>query len=158
VPLDDWLSAHHDTHSLTFQWMISLYAPLTEEPAKLVPLLIPAIRRDTSPANFARYALAIGLGFAIGEMWFVADRIARVPAYASLPWYQFGGYVGERLMTCVFHSALVVVALWQLGRRFVVGVAGAMALHWLGNFPILLLNWDVKLSPSWASPREIRWF
>jgi hypothetical protein len=143
VPLDQWLTAHLDHGSLTFQGLISLYAPLTEEPAKLAPLLVPAIRRDITGKNFARYALAIGLGFAIGEMWFIAERIARIPEFSGLPWYQFGGYVGERLMTCVLHSVFVAVALWQLGRRFVLGVAGAMALHWAANFPIFLMGWDV---------------
>jgi hypothetical protein len=84
-------------------------------------------RRDIRAANyFARYALAIGLGFAIREMWFVADRIARVPEFSVVPWYQFGGYVGERLMTCGLHSAFVAVGLWQLRRRFALGVAGAI--------------------------------
>jgi hypothetical protein len=143
VPLDNWLATQLVHGSMPYQWLISLYAPVTEESAKLVPLLIPAICRDISGKNFARYALAIGLGFAIGEMWFLAERIVRLPAYANVPWYLFGGYIGERLMTCVFHSAFVSVALWQLRRRFVLGVAGAMALHWLGNFPIFLLNWNV---------------
>jgi DNA-directed RNA polymerase subunit RPC12/RpoP len=143
VPLDNWLSTHLVHGSAIYQSLISLYAPLTEEPAKLVPLLVPAIRRDVSPANFARYAIAIGLGFAIGEMWFIAEQIARVPAYRGVPFYLFGGYVGERLMTCVFHSVFVGVALWQWRRRFALGVAGAMTLHWLGNAPIFLLAWDV---------------
>ncbi len=143
VPLDHWLVAHLGTTSATYNWLISFYAPLTEEPAKLVPLLIPAIRHDMSATNFVRYALAIGLGFAIGEMWFVAHRVAQVPALAALPFYQLGGYVAERLMTCIFHSAFVSVALWRLRRRFALGFAGAMALHWLGNFPILLMAWNV---------------
>jgi DNA-directed RNA polymerase subunit RPC12/RpoP len=143
VPLDHWMAAHLDPSSAAYAWLKSLYAPLTEEPAKLVPLLIPAIFRDIRRENFVRYALAIGTGFAIGEMWFVADRVARMPEYAGLPFWQFGGYMGERLMTCVFHSAFVAVALWRLRRRFVVGFAGAAALHWLGNFPIFLMAWDV---------------
>ena len=143
MPLDHWLVAHLGSTSTTYQWLTSLYAPLTEEPAKLVPLLIPAICRDVRATNFARYALAIGLGFAIGEMWFLAYEIARVPAYAALPFYQFGGYVGERLLVCVFHSAFVSVALWRLRNRFALGFAGAAALHWLGNFPILLMAWNL---------------
>ena len=143
MPLDHWLAAHLGHASATYQWFTSLYAPLTEEPAKLVPLLIPAIYRDIRATNFVRYALAIGLGFAIGEMWFVADRVARVPALAGIPFYQFGGYLGERLMTCVFHSAFLSVALWRLRRGFAWGFAGAAALHWLGNFPILLMAWNV---------------
>src|SRR5436190_514876 len=49
VPLD---VAHLDSTSATYQWVTSFYAPLTEEPAKLLPLLIPAIRRDLGVANF----------------------------------------------------------------------------------------------------------
>jgi hypothetical protein len=143
VPLDHWIVTHLHPSAETYRWLKTFYAPLTEEPAKLLPLLIPAIYRDIRRENFVRYALAIGLGFAIGEMWFVADRIAHVPAFAGLPFYQFGGYATERLMTCVFHSAFVSVALWRLRRRFVLGFAGAMALHWLGNFPLSLMAWNV---------------
>jgi RsiW-degrading membrane proteinase PrsW (M82 family) len=77
VPLDHWLAARLGSASVTYQWVTSFYAPLTEEPAKLIPLLIPAIRRDISAANFVRYALAIGFGFAIGEMWLVASFVPR---------------------------------------------------------------------------------
>ena len=143
VPLDHWLSARFGAGSTTYSWLVSLYAPLTEEPAKLVPLLVPAIFRDIRRENFVRYAIVIGFCFAIGEMWFIADRIAQVPEYAGMPFYKFGGYMGERLMTCVFHSTFVAVALWRLRRGFALGFAGAAALHWLGNFPIFLMVWNV---------------
>ncbi|MEN3368226.1 MAG: hypothetical protein V7609_369 [Verrucomicrobiota bacterium] len=143
VPLDHWIVAQLGSTSMAYQWVTSFYAPLTEEPAKLIPLLIPAIRRDISPANFVRYALAIGVGFGIGEMWFIAERITHLPAFNGIPFYMFGGYVGERLMVCLFHSAFVSVVLWRLGRRLALGFAGAATLHWLGNFPILLMAWNV---------------
>jgi hypothetical protein len=143
VPLDHWLATHLGSTSGTYTWLTTFYAPVTEELAKLIPLLIPAIRRDIRTENFVRYALAIGVGFAIGEMWFLADRIARAPAFAGLPFHQFGGYASERLMVCVFHSAFISVALWRLRRGFVLGLAGAVALHWLGNFPLSLMAWNV---------------
>ena len=139
VPLDHWLTSVLGSNSVILHWLVTFYAPLTEEPAKLVPLLIPAIRRDISHANFGRYALAIGLGFAIGEMWFIADIIARNPKFAGVPFYLFGGYLSERLMVCVFHSAFVGLALACLRNRFWLGETGAMAAHWLGNFPIFLM-------------------
>lgn len=105
VPLDQWLVSYWGSYTTAYAWLTSLYAPLTEEPAKMVPLLIPAIVRDIRKENFLRYALAIGAAFAIGEMWFVAELIARVPNLAALPYYQFVGYSFERLSTCVFHSA-----------------------------------------------------
>ncbi|HSV63159.1 MAG TPA: hypothetical protein VLH83_07410 [Chthoniobacterales bacterium] len=139
VPLDHLLTSLLGRDSAILHWLVTFYAPLTEEPAKLVPLLVPAIRRDISRVNFGRYALAIGLGFAIGEMWFIAEIIARNPKFAETPFYFFGGYLSERLMVCLLHSAFVGVALACLRNRFVLGVAGAMALHWLGNFPIFLM-------------------
>jgi hypothetical protein len=143
VPFDRWLVGRLGAGSVAYKWLITLYAPLTEEPVKLLPLLVPIILHDIRPRNFVRYALAIGFGFAVGEMWFVAERVARDPALADLPCYQFGGYFTERLMTCVFHSAFVSMPLWQLRRRFAIGLAGGMILHWLGNFPISLMAWNV---------------
>ena len=143
VPLDQWLISYLGSTSTTYAWLKTLYAPLTEEPAKLVPLLIPAIFRDIRKENFVRYALAIGVAFAIGEMWFVAECITRVPDLAAMPYYQFAGYMCERLMTCVFHSAFLSVALWRLRYGFVPGFAGAVLLHWLGNISVFLMVWDV---------------
>jgi hypothetical protein len=143
VPLDNWLHLQFGSNSAGFAWVKTLYAPLTEELAKLIPLVLPAIARDINGRNFVRYALAIGVGFAIGEMWFVAERIAREPSLSQLPFYQFGGYLGERLMTCVFHSAFVAIGLWQLHRRLIVGFAGAVLLHWLTNFPVFLMAWNI---------------
>jgi hypothetical protein len=139
IPLDHWLAAQLGAASATYHWLTTFYAPLTEEPAKLVPLLIPVIYRDIRATNFVRYAFAIGVGFAIGEMWFIAERVAQVPALRALPFYQLDGYVVERLMVCVFHTAFVSVTLWCLRRRMALGLAAAMALHWLGNFPIFLM-------------------
>ena len=152
LPLDHWLVGLLGKQSDLYQWLRAFYAPLTEEPAKLVPLLIPVILRDINPKNFARYALAIGLGFALGEMWLLADMVSQSAAVKNLPFYQLTGYLVERLMTCLFHSVFVAVALWQLRRRFVLGVLGAMALHFLGNFPIVLMAWNIGGlgEPMWS--------
>lgn len=143
LPLDHWLAGWLTRQSFAYQGLTTLYAPLTEELAKLLVLLIPAIFRDIRPENFARYALAIGLGFAVGEMWFVAERLFRQPALAGLPFDHFGGYVTERLMTCVFHSAFVSISLSRLRKRLWLGLCLAMAAHWAANFPISLMVWNV---------------
>jgi hypothetical protein len=143
VPLDAWLSAHLDHSGLAYSAATTLYAPLTEEAAKLLPLLMPLILNDIRPQNFIRYAFAIGVAFAIGEVWFVADKIADVPKFAALPFYEFGGFATERLMTCLFHSAFVAITLWRLRNLPALGFLGAVALHWLGNFPVFLMKWNV---------------
>jgi hypothetical protein len=123
-----------------------LYAPLTEEPAKLWPLLLPAFRRSIARGNAVRAAMALGLGFALGEMGFVASLVARQPEMLRLPFYQFSGFFFERLATCILHGGFTATALCRLpalGRNgnagFAMGLAAAFALHLLGNAPIVIV-------------------
>src|SRR4051812_25153054 len=53
--------------------LTQFYAPLTEEPAKWLVLLVPFVRRGLRADNAIALALAIGLGFGIGELWFIAQ-------------------------------------------------------------------------------------
>jgi len=140
LPLNEWLVGKLGSTSKVYEWITLFYAPLTEEPAKLVPLLVPLIFRDIRSSNFVRYALAIGLGFGIGELWFIAGRIAGNSHFDAIPVWQFTGFFNERLMVCLMHGAFVSVALWRLRNRFLLGEAGAMALHFCGNFPIYLMG------------------
>jgi hypothetical protein len=140
------------------------YAPLTEEPAKLLPLLVlllPALGGRLTRENVVAVAMTLGVGFAVGEMWliffFLRDTPELAPggAWAGKPWYEFhffGGYIGERLQTCFTHSGFMVLSVWGLRRGpgwFALGLAGAMTLHFLGNFPIYLMNTDAF---GWSKP------
>ena len=143
LPLNNLLIAKLGATSRLYEWLTLFYAPLTEEPAKLLPLLVPFILRDIRKENFVRYALAIGLGFGIGELWFLAFRVAANPRFAGVPFWHFTGFLNERLVVCLLHSVFVSVALWRLRRQFLLGVLGAMLLHFFGNFPIYLMNKNV---------------
>lgn len=140
VPLDAWLRpliADRETYTI----VTLFYAPLTEEPAKLWPLLLPWIWRRLTRANAVRVALALGLGFGIGEIAFLAARLAAVPAVAPLPWHAFGGFIAERLMVCLWHAAFTAVTVAAAAislSRVPVGFLGSSALHFVGNFPIFL--------------------
>jgi hypothetical protein len=125
-------------HVTLYGFLKNFYAPLTEEPSKLLPLLIPFFRRKITNDNFVWAAMALGLGFGIGEIWLVAGFIAHAPAFAGMPWYMFTGFLNERFMVCIIHGGFTSVALWRLGNKFVPGVLGAMLLHFLGNFLIYL--------------------
>jgi hypothetical protein len=124
------------------------FAPLTEEPAKLTPwLVLLAAGWPLLPTRkmIAALALATGLGFAVGEIWLVAGLIATAndPHLAKLPWYMFGGFLSERLMTCVAHAlfALPTVMLsrrdWKWG---LMGLSLGMLLHFISNAPIVLMH------------------
>ena len=140
LPLNSLVVAMLGSKSLFYEWLTLFYAPLTEEPAKLVPLLLPFIWRDIRKENFVRYALAIGLGFGLGELWFVAHSVARVPQFDAAPFWQFTGFLNERFMVCLLHGVFVSVALRRLRNTFLIGVLGAMVLHFFGNFPIYLMQ------------------
>lgn len=143
MPLVDSLFQHiFSFNPSVYGFMKLLYAPLTEEPAKLLPLLIPAIRKHITKKNFVVAAMALGLGFGIGEIWLVGNFITQNQHYAAMPWYYFGGFINERFMVCIMHGAFTAIALSRLGNKFWLGILAAMGLHLLGNFPIYLAGID----------------
>lgn len=138
LPLDKFLQGFLGQGSGIYTFLTTLYAPITEEPIKLWILLIPWFISKLNGKNAVRIAMAIGLGFGVGEMWFVAAQLAKYPQIASLPWYSLGGYISERFMVCVIHGAFTAVALRQFRKAFIMGVLAAIFLHFIGNFPIYL--------------------
>jgi len=142
MPLDTLLLNAFSKGNGFYQFMRMIYAPLTEEPAKLWPLLIPWFYRRISSVKTFRAALAIGLGFGVGEAWTVAHLLSRSPAIAQYPWYML---INERVMVCIIHSAFTAVALHFIiaRKRIVVGILTAMGLHFVGNSPIFLASWNV---------------
>jgi hypothetical protein len=143
TPLDRLIGKLLGAYPHVFLFVKTFYAPLTEEPAKLWPLLIPLIVRRVTRENVARVALALGVGFGIGEIWLLAPMVATNAEYAAYPWYYFGGFIGERFMVCLLHGAFTAAVLWRLRRGFVLGLLTAMALHYVGNFPIYLAAIDL---------------
>ena len=83
-----------------------LYAPLTEEPAKWLPLAVPPVANALAPANAVPLALVIGLGFGIGEIWFLTHALVASPTYPDLPFWMFYGFAIERLEVCLLHGVL----------------------------------------------------
>jgi hypothetical protein len=140
MPLDGFLSTVLGTQNHLYQFIRTLYAPLTEVPAKLWTLLIPLIYHRSRTMPLHRVAFAIGLGFGIGEAWTVASLLSKSPEITKYPWYMLSGYMSERMMVCVMHSAFTASALVLAlkHRRIVPGILACMFLHSMGNFPIFL--------------------
>jgi uncharacterized membrane protein YhfC len=139
IPLDGLVRAALST-DLVYAIATTSYAPLTEEPAKWLVLLLPAVRRVLRPDNAIAVALAIGLGFGLGEIWFLANQVAQVPAYGDLPFWMFGGFLGERFVVTFLHGGFIafLVARLAAGRALLPGALAGMALHYLVNLPIFL--------------------
>ncbi|MBR0654449.1 hypothetical protein [Plastoroseomonas arctica] len=121
-------------------WLPILYAPVTEEAAKWAVLL--AVFRGVRPTLALPAALAIGLGFGIGEIGFLAERLARSPAMAALPFWMFGGFLGERISVCIMHGLFITPLAFALahGRGAVLAGLAGMGAHLALNAPILLIG------------------
>jgi hypothetical protein len=121
----------------------------------------PFVRRGLRAENAIALALAIGLGFGIGELWFLAQQVAGVPAYAEVPFYAFTGFLGERFAVCFLHGAFIAYAVRQLAehRSFLLGGALGVVLHFGLNFPIFLMANDVfgLGKEVWATLQSL-WF
>jgi hypothetical protein len=134
--------------------IISLfYAPLTEEPAKWLTAAVPRLWRAIVNDPIV-LALAVGVGFGIGEIWFLAHALIKSPSYPDLPFWMFGGFVLERLAVCFLHGALLLPPFYALatGRSFLLGGLAGMVLHFLLNFPIYLASINAfGLGVGWAS-------
>ncbi len=139
IPFDAWLRGWLGAHP-AYPWITLLYAPLTEEPAKLWPLLLPWVGAKVTRENATRVARALGLGFGLGEAWMLAWFIGQNPRLRPLPWTSYTGFISERFFVCLVHAFLTAYAVrgFAAGRRsFGRGVVVAMALHTLLNFPIV---------------------
>lgn len=132
VPLEARLE-HWVADANTRRIMALFYRPIFEELLKLWPLLIPSIWKSTTAGNRVWRALALGLGFGIGELWLLAQIVYRDdPVTANMEVWRLFGFINERVMVCLIHGALTAVALHQFGP----GLPIAMGLHGLGNLPI----------------------
>jgi hypothetical protein len=144
LPLDGFLRT---TFGMTGWVAIAslFYAPLTEEPAKWATAFVPAVR-DAITRIPVQVALAVGLGFGIGEIGFLAYAIVAGPSYPSSnpPFWLFSGFLVERLEVCFLHGVFVVLPFVQLARKrsFLLGGLAGMTLHFFLNFPIYLAQVD----------------
>lgn len=145
------------SHENIYGFVKNFYAPLTEEPAKLFPLLFPFFRNRINKDNFVMSAMALGLGFGIGEIWLVGNFIAASGQFADMPWYYFTGFLNERFMVCIIHGAMTSLALRKLGNKFILGILAAMFMHFMGNFPIYLakINFLGLGSETWQVVLQI---
>ncbi len=123
-----------------YRFLTTWYAPITEEPAKLLPLALPFLFRRIDAKNGVAAGLALGLGFGLGEIAFLAYLIGQSPAAAKLPWYMFTGFLIERLFVAFLHGAMTAtaIALWFKGVRW--GILVSILLHYALNFPIYLAS------------------
>lgn len=141
VPLDIVLASILG-RSYPYFALTTFYAPLTEEPAKWLVLLIPLVWRALSPRNAPALSLAVGLGFGVGEIWFLTHQLIRLDTIAAMPFWMFTGFLFERFVVVFLHGAFVALFFQALAERRnpVPAALTGMALHYLLNFPLFLAS------------------
>ncbi len=122
-----------------FLALILFLSPLTEEAIKLAPIISKKMRERFSSPLYA--GLAAGIGFGIGEIWYLAWGISMVPAYSAYPFYYFTGFIGERFLVVFLHGAITAIAAYMLLRgagKAILGYLAAVCLHAFLNLGALL--------------------
>ncbi|MEZ4390538.1 MAG: hypothetical protein R3A48_05535 [Polyangiales bacterium] len=140
APLDALVQRVIAPTDALYPWVAMLYAPLTEEPAKLWPLLLPAVAKGLRRDNLGRVARALGVGFGVGEALWLAALLLKNPRLAPLPWHAFVPFMRERFQVALIHALLVAVTLYGVTarpRRTGLYLAGAMGAHLALNLPVL---------------------
>jgi hypothetical protein len=138
LPLNRVIHTLIQTDGTGYLWISSLYAPLTEEPAKWIVLIPLFLVGWIKSENKGAWAICLGLGFGIGEILFLAQSIASNPLSSGLPWYYSSGFIVERLMVCFVHSGLILIAIEAILSRKYWLILLAPVFHWLLNMPIIL--------------------
>jgi RsiW-degrading membrane proteinase PrsW (M82 family) len=132
-------------------WLRAILPPLIEEPAKLLPLLLPPIAAAVSRENAWRFGVALGLGFGLGEIALLFQLLESVQAVAAAPWTALTGFISERYIVCLTHGAFTAAALtiWRgAGRPFWHGLLVAATLHFIANLPVALASLFIADLPT----------
>ncbi|MAT40975.1 MAG: hypothetical protein CL609_01450 [Anaerolineaceae bacterium] len=124
---------------LFYLLFLAFLAPVTEEFIKILPIFLPAVRERVKKDPLWSGAW-LGLGFGLGEALFIAYGISKSSQFVGLPWYAFGGYVGERFVVCLIHAILTGLLTWFIfQKKFFVGYGLAILLHFFVNIGAFLL-------------------
>lgn len=128
-------------------------APVTEEASKVLPVVLPVVRRQMArPGSWLWAGLFLGVGFGLGEIWYLAFQLAGLPILQGMPFWQMTGFLGERMMVTGAHGVMTAVLMLGVaaGRlRALGGYIAAVLLHALLNVGALLYQ-TRQISAEWA--------
>lgn len=136
---------------LWFLFFLFALAPVFEELVKVVPVLLPAVRRTVGGPDSAFWTgMALGIGFGLGEAMYLAWGIAASGAYEQYPWYAFTGFLSERLLVVFLHGLMTALFMLIAARRVpILGFLAAAASHALLNSGAMLFQ--LGLVPEWVA-------
>ena len=129
------------TSPVWFLVFVLFLSPVTEEAVKLSPLLAKQVRRMIDRSSALWTGMGLGMGFGIGEIWYLAWGFSMVPGLAGYPFYYFGGFIWERVIVVFIHgvmTAVAVTAFTKRGKGLLTGYIGAVLLHAFTNIGAML--------------------
>jgi hypothetical protein len=139
IPLDNLVTRFISIASAGYILIAFLYAPVTEELAKITPVWISQLFKKTIVKdNQILYAMTIGLAFGIGEMFFLASLSSQNLTLMGYKWYHFYGYMTERFLSCFCHQIFMIVLICWVRKKRIRYFFYAMTLHAITNIPPLL--------------------
>lgn len=158
-PLAEWVGAASgiepgmgaDATPVWFLIFLFMLSPVFEELIKVLPVALPAVRRATAEPDGAFWTgMALGIGFGIGEVVYLAWGTAASGEFEQYAWYMFTGFLGERLLVVFVHGFMTALFVWLAAKRApLLGFLAAMTSHALVNSAAMLFQ--LGLIPGWAA-------
>ncbi len=113
------LEADPKTWPFWFLPIALLVAPATEEAVKILPLVLPTLRRKLVEVGYAYgVGLTLGFGFGIGEAWYLAWGFSqKMPDLASGPLYELTGFLGERFLVVFVHAYFTAIVAHGISQQ-----------------------------------------
>lgn len=125
------------THAwpIWFVLIAVLIAPIVEESIKILPMGVGSLFRHFDPRTAYRSGFALGYGFGLGEMWYLAYQLTvSKPDFATGSFLPLVGFFGERTAVAIGHACLsAIAALGFGGAGSVRYLLLAISLHYLLN-------------------------
>lgn len=132
-------------------FLIFIITPITEELIKVLPLLIPGVRRLLTESSSKFWiGIMLGVGFGVGEAGYLAWKVSLNTTVSVLPWYFFIGFLVERWMACLLHAVQTTIFVLGINggpKSAGIGYLRAVGLHALMNsVPMLVYSGFI---PAW---------
>lgn len=125
-----------------FLLLLHFVSPVTEEAMKLAPAALCCSRRRWHDKVGALAAgAALGFGFGLGEIWYLAWRVAEAPGMAGYPWHRFTGFAWERVAAGFLHIVSTGIGALGLAGGFtgaLAAYAAAVFVHAVGNVSAMM--------------------
>lgn len=118
-----------------FAMAVLVFGALAEEVAKLLPFVVPQLRRRIADRETGTAGFVAGLGFGIGEILYLGASIASREEFATRSALEFMPFVSERIAATYLHTLLtsIVLSAGFRARGVGLGLCIAVALHVLAN-------------------------